>query len=206
MKSILFLISSSILLLGSCYSEKKETAADIAASDSADVATSINIDSCAGGNYVKYAHVYNNLIVENQGNILASNLRFVKAVKQGATKERTNELFLQLVNQTETSISATDKSCGFNGNVDYRDAALALFEFYEHAWVDYKPLMEIKDKKDRVKILEDIKFKFNDEHAKIEQKLENEFMRSHNQFVYENDLNTRFLELQDQLDSMLVLN
>ncbi len=195
------------LLMG-CESKNEKSEASTTIDDSADVATALNKDSrdnCTGGTYFKYAHSYNNFIIANQGYILEDNIQFIKAVKKEESKEKVTELYDKLIMDTQASIDTMKTLCSFNGNETFKKSGIELFEFYKEAWEDYKPLLSIKDKKERAKVVEDLKLRFNNKHSVKEKKREEEFMNAHTAFVNEYNLHTRSTTLHEELDSMLYL-
>ncbi|HVD99336.1 MAG TPA: hypothetical protein VNB90_14100 [Cytophagaceae bacterium] len=184
--------------------EKMEASQTV--SDTAEVATAPNKDSkeaCGNGTYFKYAHSYNNFIVSNQGYILEDNIQFIKAIKREEPNEKVAELYNKLVEETKWAIDTTKTLCAFNGNHEFKNAAVDLFEFYLETWKDYKPLFETKDKKERAKIVDQLKITFNEKHAAKEKRLEEKYMKAHTAFADEYQLYTRSTALHEELDSML---
>jgi hypothetical protein len=195
------------LLMG-CESKNEKSDASTAMNDSADVATALNKDSkdnCTGGTYFNYAHSYNNFIIANQGYILEDNIQFIKAVKREESKEKVTELYDKLIMDTQASIDTMKTLCSFNGNEAFKKSGIELFEFYKDAWADYKPLLGLKDKKERAKVVEELKLRFNNEHSVKEKKREEAFMKAHIDFANEYNLHTRSTALHEELDSMLYL-
>jgi len=190
-----------LLLLASCESKKEKS--EELKSDSADVATALNNTTCPDGVYVKYAHAYNNYIIANQGYILESHIDFVKAVKRHESEEKVIGLYDIMIDETKMSIDSVGKLCAFNGNVTYKDAAIELFTFYQGVWEDYKPLLNIKDKKEKAKLLEKLKLRFKEKHSKREKELEDKFVAAHTSFANEYKLHTRLTHLHAKLDSLL---
>jgi hypothetical protein len=212
MKYFLYLIVFSSLiaasLLVSCESKKEKHDESSVLTDSADVATALNKDSkdnCNGGTYFKYAHNYNNFIVAHQAYILEDNIDFIRAIKKEESKEKVTELYDKLVRETKVSIDTMKTLCTFNGDSEYKNSAIELFKFYEDAWKDYKPLLSVNDKKGRVKVVEDIKLKFNNKHSIKEKKLEEKFGKEHTVFANEYNLHIRSTALHEELDSMLYI-
>jgi hypothetical protein len=190
--------------MASCESKKNANTESVA-SDSADVPTAINNDSCPGGVYIKYAHVYNNFIVENQGYILETNIEFVKAVRRQEPNEIVEGFYKSLKEQTKYSIDTVSKLCAFNGDLDYKNTAIALFKFYDEIWEDYRSLLTIKNKDERAKVLEVIKVKFNEAHSKREKMLEKDFEKASTKFINEYKLHIRRTHLHERQDSLLFL-
>jgi hypothetical protein len=212
MKYFLYLIAFGSLiaanLLMGCEPKNEKSNESTAMKDSADVVTALNRDNednFTGGTYFKYAHSYNNFIIANQGYILEDNIQFIKAVKKEESKEKVTELYNKLMEDTKMSIDTMKTLCSFNGNEKFKRAGIELFEFYKEAWEDYKPLLSMKDKKERAKVVEDLKIRFNDKHSVKEKKLEEEFMKAHTAFANEYNLHTRSTALHEELDSMLYL-
>jgi hypothetical protein len=204
MKYFLYLISSAVLIF-SCESPKQKVSEPSVSTSSEEVSADINKESCTDGVYIKYAHVYNNFIVGNQGYILEKNIAFVKAIKKEESNKKAEELYAAMENQTQQSIDSVGKLCPFNGNAEFKNAAIELFKFYQEAWVDYKSLLNIKNKKERVQVLEDLKSRFNDKHSISEKKCEEKFIKAHSDFSNKYHLYVQSTSLHEELDSMLYL-
>jgi len=208
MKHLLYLVALSYLCLTGC--EKKKEVASAAAPDSVAVDTVqadnfINKDSAAGSIYIKYAHAYNNFIIDNQGYIIEKNINFVKALEGSDSNKEAAEYYKALTEQTQQSIDSLEKLGSFNGNVEFKDAAINLFKFYQEAWSEYKGLIDLKTKEEKIKAYTKVKTKFNEVHSKTEKELEDKFFQAHTHFSHEYMLHVRNTPLHEKLDSMLYL-
>ena len=209
MKYFLSLIIVSVLII-SCESKKENSKNSISSKDSSvvdssAVETAVNKDSCTDGIYIKYAHIYNNFIIVHQGYILSENIQFMKAAKENESKEAVAELYKILESQTQSSLDSINKLCPFNGNVEYKNAAIELYKFYQKVWIDYKELLGSETKAKRIKILDKMKIRFNNVYSIEEKKLEESFNMAHSNFANEYKLHVRSTPLHDELDSLLYL-
>jgi len=204
MKRLIFIFPLTLSLLFSC--EKKQPEASSQNSSEEVVKDNfINKDSSAEGTFIKYAHSYNNFITDNQGYIIEKNILFTHALESNAAPEELSGLYKSLLEQTQVSIDSVQKLGSFNGNVEYKEAAISLFKFYLEAWGEYKGLIDLKTKEERVKVYEKLKTKFNDAHSKTEKVLEDKFVQAHTNFANSNELHVRKTGLHEKLDSILYL-
>ena len=80
-----------------------------------------------------------------------------------------------------------------------------MFKFYQEAWTDYKGLLGVSNKKDRVKAYDKIATRFYEVHSKTEKTLEEKFALAHTKFSNEYTLHVRTTPLHENLDSLLYL-
>ena len=209
MKNILLLATLSYLILTGCE-QKKNASEATATKDSVAVDTLvndsyINKDSVVGGKYIKFAHAYNNYIVDNQGYIIEKNMEFVKVLEGNDSNKEAAEYYKALTEQTLQSIDSVSNLGSFNGNTEFKDAAVNLFKFYQEAWSEYKNLIDLKTKEEKIKAYTKIREKFNAVHSIKEKELEDKFYHAHTNFSHQNMLHVRNTELHEKLDSMLYL-
>ncbi|HSZ25019.1 MAG TPA: hypothetical protein VK766_04845 [Cytophagaceae bacterium] len=205
MKNLLTLLIIGSLLIG-CQSPKKESkdSTSKGVSDSTAINDAvINKDSCMNGIYVKFAHGYNNLIIDNQAYILEKNILFTQILEAKEVNEKIEEAYKKLTDQTQASIDTVEKLCSFNGNIEFKQSAVELFNFYQTAWKEYKELVDVKTDKERIKIYEKISKRFNEVHSKTEKVLEEKFAKAHTNFSNEYELHVRATPLKEKLDSLL---
>ncbi|HSZ71665.1 MAG TPA: hypothetical protein VK750_03245 [Cytophagaceae bacterium] len=195
-------------LFASCQSSKKDASESNQSAPASDTLVNhavINKDSCTDGLYHKYAHAYNNFIVDHQSKIVEKNIDFVKALERKAPQEKVAALYTSLTQQTQESIDSLGKLCAFNGDLEFKNSALALFKFYQQAWTEYKGLVEVKNEKERMAAFEKIRTRFNEIHSKTEKELEEKFAAAHTHFSNEYELHVRRTAINEKLDSMLYL-
>jgi hypothetical protein len=207
MKNFLYIILFG-LLATSCSSNKKESAANDSTTTNLlaiSKATIVNKDSCANGYFIKSSYGYNNFIIDNQAYILEKNMLFIKALDSGAPQDKLEEAYKKLTEQTQYSTDSLEKLCPFNGNVEFKQAGVELFKFYQEAWTEYKGLLEVTNKKDRVKAYDKIAQRFHEVHSKTEKMLEEKFALAHTKFSNDYTLHVRTTALHENLDSLLYL-
>lgn len=88
---------------------------------------------------------YNDKIVNYQNQVVAGMLSLNESINiETTTHESIEKLRLELVKTAQSSISGTQKMPGFDGSTELRDAAVALFKFYEDVIQDeYKQMIDI---------------------------------------------------------------
>jgi hypothetical protein len=94
--------------------------------------------------------VYNDKIVAYQNDIVSGMLNLNEAINvETSTRESIETLRVQLVKTAQTSIANTQKMSAFEGSSELRDAAVALFKFYEGVIKDeYRQMIDILYKED----------------------------------------------------------
>ena len=204
MKYFLYFLSLSFLMI-SCESkyEKQQDKQEKQQAEDSIKGTAINNDHCHKGMYIKYAHAYNNYIVEFQGSILNENIRFIQLAKSNDPKDKVEEQYHALEDQTKQAIDSLENLCPFNGNEEFINSALALFKFYKRAWTDYKEVAKGNTRDERLKTLEKVKDRFNNVHSVEEKRLEDNFNRAHTAFANDYMLHVRTTPLHDELDSLM---
>jgi hypothetical protein len=88
---------------------------------------------------------YNDKIVGYQNDVVSGMLSLNESISlETSTRESIEALRLELVKTAQTSIANTQKMPAYDGSTELRDAAVALFKFYEGVIKDeYKQMIDI---------------------------------------------------------------
>ncbi|MFH0893455.1 MAG: hypothetical protein V2A54_03375 [Bacteroidota bacterium] len=190
MKKILFLIPVIAMFAMSC-------------NNSGDSKSSDNKDSVKAEPRFASATEYNAFIIGEQTKIINTILDLSASFEKDEEKV-IRDKYAAFGKQTNLSLEEVKKLEAYNGNTEFREAAIKLFGFYKEIYdKDYKTLIDIvclkdkatkKDLKKLDKIVEDVTLK--------EKEFDSLFASAQNKFAAQNNMKIKKNEIQDKIDNM----
>ncbi len=149
------------------------------------------------------AESYNNYIINNQNKVIQKILELSATFDTGSD-EQIRAKYKEFGESVETAKKEIEKLGAYEGNTEFRDAALDLMNFYKEIYENqYKKLIDIvikgenateADLQELNKIVEEVSAK----EAKMDQKVaeaQNKFARDNNMTIIQN-------ELQDDINQL----
>jgi hypothetical protein len=145
---------------------------------------------------------YNDTIIKEQSKILELMLQMTDQFENSLDKA--DSIRIQVVAQTKTSQEIVSKLPDYKGNTELRDAALALFKFYEeiHAG-EFKELIDIQRKdtsitmEDLVRV-EEIQKTITDKETVLDARME----KAQTDFAKEHNIQIEANKLQKEIDKL----
>lgn len=145
---------------------------------------------------------YNDFIINNQTAVYSKIVELVNCMDKCDDTELRNK-YKEFGDEAKNALKQTKRLTDFNGNTEFRDKAIDLFNFYIEVYEDaYKELIEMvikgdvteKDQARMNKIVEEVTVK--------EEKLDAAFQAAQQKFADENDMQIIENDIQKEIDNL----
>lgn len=149
--------------------------------------------------------LYNDKIVDAQSAIGREIIAFVDFMGNGDLKEAEGQL-AGVIATTQAKTNEVKAMPGFDGNVGLRNAAVALFQFYERTFdTEYREMLQLMGKEEfgpaETERFNEILTSISTEEAKLDEEFkrqQNIFATTHNIILQENELQEEIDDLSDE--------